>query len=120
MDYPRDVYDHYNEMLNEVTPTVKIGDMNYCASTVLREVDPIAYRVGLEDWLDSLASDGRFCYDCEVIGDCECEEEFDHINPSTLYSKFTYVGTDNNPTNFETQSRYMDYEQGKIIGKEKW
>tara|TARA_R100000900_G_scaffold142408_1_gene124196 strand:- start:218 stop:550 length:333 start_codon:yes stop_codon:yes gene_type:complete len=75
MDYPKDVYDHYNEMLNEVTPTVKIGDMNYCASTVLREVDPIAYNVGLADWLDSLASDGRFCYDCEVIGDCECEEE---------------------------------------------
>jgi len=50
----------------------------------------------------------------------ECEREFDHVNPSTLYSKFTYVGTDNNPTNFETQSRYMDYKQGKIIGKEKW
>ena len=55
-----------------------------------------------------------------VKHDCECEEEFDHINPSTLYSKFTYVGTGNNPTNFETQSRYMDYEQCKIIGKEKW
>ena len=76
MDYPRDVYDHYNEMLNEVTPTVKIGDMNYCASTVLREVDPIAYNVGLAEWLSSLHSDGQFCYDCEVIGDCECEEEW--------------------------------------------
>ena len=54
------------------------------------------------------------------INDCECEQEFDHINPSTLYSKFTYVGEGNNPTNFETQERYMDYQQGKIVGKEKW
>tara|TARA_B100000902_G_C26585034_1_gene563049 strand:+ start:254 stop:508 length:255 start_codon:yes stop_codon:yes gene_type:complete len=55
-----------------------------------------------------------------VNHDCECEHEFDHINPSTLYSKFTYVGTDHNPTKFETQSSYMDYEQRKIVGKEKW
>ena len=55
-----------------------------------------------------------------VKHDCDCEHEFEHINPSTLYSKFTYVGTDHNPTKFETQSSYMDYEQGKIIGQEKW
>jgi len=55
-----------------------------------------------------------------VEHDCECETEFEHINPSTLYSKFTYVGVGRNPTNFDTQSRYMDYEKGAHAGKEKW
>lgn len=47
--------------------------------------------------------------------DCDCEHEFEHVNPSTLYKQFTYVGTDHNPTSFETQSKYMDYEKGKLI-----
>ena len=55
-----------------------------------------------------------------VKENCECEHEFDHINPSTLYSKFTYVGTGHNPTKFETQSERMDYEKQKIIVTEKW
>ena len=55
-----------------------------------------------------------------VEHECECEHEFEHVNPSTLYSKFTWVGEGNNPTNFETQSRYMDYEKGKIVGVDKW
>tara|TARA_B100000287_G_C20535460_1_gene742548 strand:+ start:682 stop:936 length:255 start_codon:yes stop_codon:yes gene_type:complete len=55
-----------------------------------------------------------------VEHECECEHEFEHVNPSTLYSKFTWVGEGNNPTNFETQSRYMDYEKGKIVGMDKW
>ena len=55
-----------------------------------------------------------------VEHNCECEHEFEHVNPSTLYSKFTWVGEGNNPTNFETQSRYMDYEKGKIVGVDKW
>jgi hypothetical protein len=79
MDYPKDVYDYYNEMLNDCHNSVKVGELSFLASTVLREVDPIAYRVGLEDWLDSLHTDGLFCYDCEVVNNspfsCECEEE---------------------------------------------
>lgn len=55
-----------------------------------------------------------------VEKDCECEHEFDHINPSTLYSKFTYVGKDHNPTKFETSSTKMDYELGKLVTVEKW
>ena len=55
-----------------------------------------------------------------VKHDCECEHEFNHINPSTLYSKFTWIGEGHNPTKFETQSQYMDYKKGKLITKEKW
>ena len=41
----RDMIDDFNE--------VKIMGMSYCASRVLEELDPIAYRCGFNDWLDS-------------------------------------------------------------------
>lgn len=45
--------DSYCEMLDECS-TVKIGSLEYDASRVLREVDPTAYRCGLNDYVDSL------------------------------------------------------------------
>lgn len=45
--------DQYCDMLDEVS-TVQIGSLSYDPSTVLREVDPIAYRCGLNDYVDSL------------------------------------------------------------------
>lgn len=41
----RDFIDEFNE--------VKIMGMSYCASRVLEELDPTAYRCGFNDWLDS-------------------------------------------------------------------
>lgn len=41
----RDFIDEFNE--------VKIMGMAYCASRVLEELDPTAYRCGFNDWLDS-------------------------------------------------------------------
>ena len=38
----------YNDMLDDVHGEF----MGYLASRILREVDPIAYRVGFHDWLD--------------------------------------------------------------------
>ena len=55
-----------------------------------------------------------------VKANCECEHEFEHVNPSTLYSKFKYVGTKHNPTKFETSSTKMNYELGKLVTVEKW
>lgn len=37
---------------------VKIGTLSYLPSQVLKAVDPIAYRVGLSDYADSLSQDG--------------------------------------------------------------
>lgn len=48
-----DATDRYNEMLDEVYETVKIGELHYDVSRVLSEVDPIAWREGFNDWLDS-------------------------------------------------------------------
>jgi hypothetical protein len=39
---------------------VQIGDSEFYASTVLKECDPIAYRVGANDYADSLSQDDIF------------------------------------------------------------
>lgn len=43
----------YDEFLNEVDGPFKIGHLTFDASRVLRELDPIAYRVGFFDWADA-------------------------------------------------------------------
>ena len=42
----------YDEMLNEVYTWSDVAGINFAPSDILREVDPIAYRVGFHDWLD--------------------------------------------------------------------
>jgi hypothetical protein len=44
----------YNDFLDEVNPEIVINGMTYSPSYVLREVDPIAYNVGLTDYQDML------------------------------------------------------------------
>ena len=62
----------YKDFIDETTPTITIWGMEYEASRVLLEVDPIAYRVGFSDWLDTLDD----CDDCEKNpSECECEED---------------------------------------------
>jgi hypothetical protein len=41
---------HYNDMLDDVYGVVTIAGYQYETSRVLKEVDPIAYRVGLSDY----------------------------------------------------------------------
>jgi hypothetical protein len=48
----------YDEMLDEVYGVVEIAGMTYDTSRALRDCDSIAYRVGMSDYADSLASDG--------------------------------------------------------------
>lgn len=43
----------YNDYIDEVTGDIVILGMSYCASTVLKEIDPIAYDCCYSDWLDS-------------------------------------------------------------------
>lgn len=43
----------YDEMLNECHPMVTVCGMEYEPAYALKELDPIAYRVGFNDWLDS-------------------------------------------------------------------
>lgn len=46
--------ERYDEFLNEFCPVVEIGALKYDASEVLKAVDPIAYRIGMQEYLDFL------------------------------------------------------------------
>lgn len=43
----------YDEMLDEIYDSVKIGTSEFSPSLVLKNLDPIAYRSGFNDWLDA-------------------------------------------------------------------
>ena len=49
--------DEYNDMLNDVYGDIDIAGMMYNVATILKEVDPTAYRCGHSDFNDSLLSD---------------------------------------------------------------
>ena len=43
----------YDDMLNEIHEWPVIGGISFAPSDILRECDPIAYRVGFHDWIDA-------------------------------------------------------------------
>jgi hypothetical protein len=50
----RELYDMYDEMLDDIYMHVDICGHKYAASVALKEVDPIAYDVGFDDFCDML------------------------------------------------------------------
>lgn len=48
-----DAYHQYDEMLNECYPTVIVCGYEFDPARALKELDPIAYRCGFNDWLDA-------------------------------------------------------------------
>lgn len=46
--------DSYKELIDEIDGPVTIAGMKFTASRILEELDPIAYRCGLADYVDSL------------------------------------------------------------------
>jgi hypothetical protein len=42
-------YEEYDELLDQLYPEVKIGYSTFLVSTILKELDPIAYEVGKDD-----------------------------------------------------------------------
>ena len=66
-----DLESMFDDFLDESASMFEIFGMKYVPSYILRECDPIAYRVTLSDWLDSLDD----CDDCgKNPQDCECEQ----------------------------------------------
>lgn len=45
--------EQFNEWLDEMFTPYNIGYLEWSASRVLEELDPIAYRTMFNDWLDS-------------------------------------------------------------------
>ena len=64
----------YDEMLDDCEGPVELCGMTYSASHVLRVVDPVAYRCGFNDYVDSLTEDDVFV---EGHTDSEMEPEYD-------------------------------------------
>lgn len=69
---------HYDDLLDEIYPDVKIGVCTFSASQILAKCDPIAYRCGIDDFVNQysedykqeLENDGWACigpYDFKVI-----------------------------------------------------
>jgi len=53
-----DLKEMYDEMLDGVYGEVSIGGLTYLTSRAMKEIDPVAYRCGFGDWLDSQLSEG--------------------------------------------------------------
>lgn len=49
----RELYSMYEDFLDEVYGTVEVAGMHYDTSRILKATDPIAYREGFCDWLNS-------------------------------------------------------------------
>ena len=63
-----EAHDQYDQMLDECYGETKIAGYSYQTSRVLKIADPIAYRCGFSDWLDSenLTTDEDMSDDNEV------------------------------------------------------
>jgi hypothetical protein len=49
---------YYEHMINSENPLVEISAYRYNAADVLKAVDPVAYRTGLNDYADYLVKSG--------------------------------------------------------------
>ena len=52
-----DLRNMYNEMIDEVTPEIKVGYITFQPSRVLEELDNIAYECGLDEYYDAIRED---------------------------------------------------------------
>ena len=46
--------DAYRNLIDELDGEVTVAGIKFCASRILEELDPIAFRCGLTDYVDSL------------------------------------------------------------------
>ncbi len=53
METMSEAIERYDDMLDEVIEPMNFGSFSLYPSRVLREVDPVAYRVGFHDYMDS-------------------------------------------------------------------
>ena len=72
--------DSYDDMLDDCYDEVVIGTLRYCPSSVLKQVDPVAYRCGRSDYQSSLLSD----YQYEL-------ERYDEVVVNGITFKVEYV-----------------------------
>ena len=53
-DFSREQIEQYDEMLDECFEPVTLGSFTFNPSDVLFNCDPLAYRIGLDEYVDSM------------------------------------------------------------------
>lgn len=73
---PNDHENDYDDALDE-GGAVMVGGCEFFPSRILRELDPIAYRCGLNDYVDNLdlSDDADYCDLCDELADLEARLE---------------------------------------------
>jgi len=82
---PVDIEQAYRDYLDECEPEVKVAGLSFCASRIIEELDPIAFRCGVCDHADGLINcaiteeiNGNY-YDLSkaesIVDEVEAEEE---------------------------------------------
>lgn len=72
--------EEYDDFLDECYPDVKIGNISFCASRVLKELDEVAYNCGLDDYNEEELSELED--EIEELNDdiAELENELNELN----------------------------------------
>jgi hypothetical protein len=65
--YKAEIYHIYDQMLDDCYSDIDVLGVTYTASELLKQVDPIRYEIGLDEYLDSLREDYLWCDECEEI-----------------------------------------------------
>lgn len=69
----------YDDYLDEVNGEVEVCGMSYSASSVLKNVDPIAYRCGKNDYIDSLDKEDNDDYQDLISEKDNLESELEDL-----------------------------------------
>lgn len=85
-----DLRESYEDTLNEVYETVTIGYSEFSPADILRELEPVTYRVGLSDHVESLGWD-EWTENHEWIED---EDEDESCEDCAREDRPLFVGTD--------------------------
>jgi hypothetical protein len=85
--FRNDITEMVDEMLDE-QGDIEIGSLSYSRSQVLRSVDPIAYRLTVNEMIDSLISDLEYDIEClDADDDAEDIEEI-HVRIAELQDSY--------------------------------
>ena len=68
--------EEYNDMLDDTYPEYKMGNLSYSPSRILKELDPIAYRMGKQEYQESRIEDAQYEVEKTLDYDDDNEEGF--------------------------------------------
>ena len=81
-----DLHERYDQWLDEIYPEVELGHSVFQPSEILKELEPITYRVGFSDFLDSMTED-KSIINMDDAPECEeCGEELSTYEVSECIS----------------------------------